>query len=75
VNLPAPAPPPPAPTIDPPPPSWLRAAGLVVLVVVVAADLVDGRLDASEWALVTGLGVSLWGPSAVVAIARGVRGR
>lgn len=65
-----------APTpIDPPPPSWLRAAGLVVLVLVVAADLVDGRLDASEWALMAGLGVSVWGPSAVTALARAVRGR
>lgn len=61
------------PTVDPPPPSWLRAAALVVLVLVIAADLVDGRLDASEWALVSGLGVSVWGPNAVAVIARAVR--
>lgn len=65
---------PPSPA-DPPPPSWLRAACLVVLVLIVAADLFDGRLDASEWALVTGLGLSVWGPSAVTAVARSIRGR
>jgi len=64
----------PTPT-DPPPPSWLRAAGLLFLVLVVAADLVDGRLDAGEWSLVTGLGLALWGPSAVAVIARAIRGR
>lgn len=64
----------PAPT-DPPPPSWLRAAGLGFLVIVVAADVFDGRLDADAWALVAGLSVALWGPSAVAAIARAVRGR
>ncbi len=58
---------------DPPPPNWLRAAGLVFLVIMIAADLVDGRLDASDWALVTGLGVSLWGPSVVAVIASAVR--
>lgn len=65
-----------APTpADPPPPNWLRASGLVFLAFVVAADLVDGRLDASDWALITGLGVSLWGPSVVAVIARGGRSR
>lgn len=71
MTPPAPAPAP----ADPPPPSWLRAAGLLFLALVVAADLVDGRLDASDWALVTGLGLSLWGPSVVSALARSVRGR
>lgn len=64
---------PPSP-VTPPPPSWLRAAGLVFLVVVVGADIIDGRLDADAWALVTGLGVALWGPSIIAAL-RAVRGR
>lgn len=59
---------------DPPPPSWLRAAGLLFLVLVVAADVLDGRLDADVWSLVTGLGLALWGPSVVSAVARGIRG-
>ncbi len=70
-----PTPPPAPPLADPPPPNWLRAGGLVFLVIMIAADLVDGRLDASDWALVTGLGVALWGPSVVSALARSVRGR
>lgn len=58
---------------DPPPPNWLRGAGLVAFLAVVAADVQDGRLDADEWALVTGLGLVLWGPSVIGAIARSVR--
>lgn len=74
-HTPEPTPPPAPPLADPPPPNWLRAGGLVFLVIMIAADLVDGRLDASDWALVTGLGVALWGPSVVSALARSVRGR
>jgi hypothetical protein len=46
----------------------------VFLVIMIGADLVDGRLDASDWALVTGLGVALWGPSVITAITRTIRG-
>ncbi len=62
------------PPLDPPPPSWLRAAGLVFLVIVVAADVYDGRLDADAWSLVAGLGVALWGPSIISAL-RSLRSR
>ncbi|MEZ5409591.1 MAG: hypothetical protein R2761_16295 [Acidimicrobiales bacterium] len=60
--------------LDPPPPSWLRAAGLVFLVIVVGADVFDGRMDADPWSLVTGLGVALWGPSIISAL-RSIRSR
>ena len=63
------APNPPAPPA-PPPPAWLRGAGLVAFLAVVAADVSDGRLDTDGWALMLGAGLIIWGPPVLRSVLR-----
>ena len=55
---------------DPPPANWLRGAGLVAFLALVAADVFDGKLDGGLWSYLVGLALIVWGPAVLIQAAR-----